>query len=101
MTSTHATYGYLDNKAELTKRLARIEGQVRGLSRMVESERYCIDILTQLSAADTALQAVGLHLLDGHVNSCVSEALQAGNRKRSEQKIAELMAAIERFTKSK
>ena len=67
--------GYSGEKDAIKKRLHRIEGQVRGIERMVEEERYCIDILDQISAVSTALEKVGLRVLDGHVNHCVSDAL--------------------------
>jgi len=69
-TSKKKAYGYLADKDALVKRLKRVEGQVRGIERMVEEERYCIDILTQISAATTALDALGLKLLEQHVSSC-------------------------------
>ena len=88
--------GYTAEKEALLKRLARIEGQVRGVSRMVEDDRYCIDVLTQISAAQSALEAVALGLLDGHVRHCVvgsSGELQA-------QRTDELLAAVGRLVKS-
>ena len=69
-----ANYGYVSDKTALIKRLHRIEGQVRGIERMVEEERYCIDILTQISAVTTALDTLGLKILGDHVNSCVAHA---------------------------
>lgn len=98
---TSPTYGYLSDKTDLLKRLARIKGQVEGLARMVEDERYCIDILTQLSAAETALRTVGLHLLDTHVRSCVVRALQSGSPTESETKTNELLEAVARFSKTR
>jgi DNA-binding FrmR family transcriptional regulator len=94
-------YGYVADKAALSRRLARIEGQVRGIARMVEDERYCIDILTQLSAVATALDAVGLKLLDEHVRHCVAGALASGDPEESAAKTAELLEAIQRFTKTR
>jgi DNA-binding FrmR family transcriptional regulator len=88
--------GYTAEKQDLLKRLARIEGQVRGVSRMVEDDRYCIDVLTQISAVQSALEAVALGLLDDHVRHCVvgsSGELQA-------QRTDELMAAVGRLVKS-
>src|ERR1022692_1309591 len=96
-----ATHGYLPHKPELLKRLARIEGQVRGIARMVEEERYCIDILTQLSAVDTALEAVGLKLLDEHVRHCVTRALTSGDAAEAEIKTNELLQAVQRFAKTR
>ena len=69
------TYGYVEEKEALVKRLHRVEGQVRGIERMVEDERYCIDILTQIAAATTALESVAFKILDEHVNHCVAGAL--------------------------
>jgi DNA-binding FrmR family transcriptional regulator len=99
--SSTATPGYLPHKAELLKRLARIEGQVRGIARMVDEERYCIDILTQLAAADTALEAVGLKVLDEHVRHCVSRALASGDAQEAETKANELLEAVQRFAKTR
>jgi len=97
--SETATHGYVPHKAELMKRLARVEGQVRGVARMVEDERYCIDILTQLSAISTALEAVGLKILDEHVRSCVTRALASGEAGEAEAKTTELLEAVQRFAK--
>ena len=92
-------YGYGHNKDAILARLGRIEGQVRGLSRMVESDTYCIDILTQVSAATRALQAVALELLDDHLQHCVADAITAGQA-GAEAKVAEASAAIARLVKS-
>jgi DNA-binding FrmR family transcriptional regulator len=91
-------YGY--DKEALIKRLHRIEGQVRGIERMVEQERYCIDILTQVGAVKTALESVALQLLDDHVMHCVADALAAGDKKVAADKSRELLAAVERFAKT-
>jgi CsoR family transcriptional regulator, copper-sensing transcriptional repressor len=99
--SRTADHGYLPHKASLSKRLARIEGQVRGVARMVDEERYCIDILTQLAAADTALEAVALKVLDEHVRHCVTRALASGNEDEAEAKTAELLEAVRRFAKTR
>ena len=85
--------GYHDDKAALVKRLHRIEGQVRGIERMVEDERYCIDVLTQIGAVQAALDKVALGLLDDHTRHCVVEA-EGGERV---EKVDELMAALGRF----
>ena len=95
------THGYVHDKDALVKRLHRIEGQVRGLERMVEDERYCIDILTQISAVSTALDSVALKLLDSHVQHCVADALAAGDADAARQKSEDLLAAVERFTKTR
>jgi len=94
-------YGYLPHKTKLLKRLARIEGQVRGIARMVEDERYCIDILTQLAAVGTALDAVGLKLLDEHVRHCVTRALASADPAEAETKTNELLEAVQRFAKTR
>ena len=91
--------GYIDNKEGLQKRLRKVEGQVRGLQRMIEDDRYCIDILEQVSAATRALQAVALELLDDHLAHCVSDAVRAGGGEASE-KLSEASAAIGRLVRS-
>jgi len=96
-----ADYGYVPQKADLQRRLARIEGQVRGVARMVEDERYCIDVLTQLAAVQTALEAVGLKVLDEHVRHCVARALASGDSAEAEAKANELLAAVQRFAKTR
>jgi DNA-binding FrmR family transcriptional regulator len=100
-TETTQAYGYSENKAKLLKRLARAEGQVRGVARMVEDDRYCIDILTQLAAVDTALEGVALEILDDHVKHCVAGALASGDEAEAETKIDELLAAVRRFAKTR
>jgi len=87
-----------EEQREVLNRLARIEGQVRGLGRMVEEDKYCVDILTQISAITKALDAVGLKILDGHVHGCVRDAMVGGG-KEAEVKTAELMEAVERFAR--
>ena len=101
MNADAARYGYLPHKADLRQRLARIEGQVRGVARMVDDERYCIDILTQLAAVQTALEAVGLKVLDEHVRHCVTRALTSGDAAEAETKTDELLAAVRRFAKTR
>ncbi|UAL29196.1 metal-sensitive transcriptional regulator [Nocardioides rotundus] len=92
-------HGYISAKDDYLKRLRRIEGQARGLQRMVEEEKYCIDILTQVSAMTKALEAVSLGLLDDHLNHCVVDAARAGDAE-GEEKIAEAMQAITRLVRS-
>lgn len=92
-----AVPGYQKDKEAVLARLRRIEGQVRGLHRMVEDDRYCIDVLTQVSAVKSALESVALLLLNDHVDNCVTEAIQAGD---GTAKVQELTAALERFVKS-
>jgi DNA-binding FrmR family transcriptional regulator len=91
--------GYIDGKDALLMRLRRIEGQVRGLQRMVESETYCIDVLTQISAATKALQAVALELLEDHLAHCVADATREGGAV-GEAKVKEASAAIARLVRS-
>ena len=100
-TRAKSHYGYVSDKEALVKRLHRIEGQVRGIERMVEQERYCIDILTQISAVTTALESLGLKILGDHVNSCVAEAFASGDREAASEKTRELLAAVERFTRAR
>lgn len=91
--------GYIDKKDAIQKRLRRVEGQVRGLQRMVDEDRYCIDILEQVSAATKALQAVALELLDDHLTHCVTDAVRAGGDEATE-KLHEASAAIGRLVRS-
>ena len=94
-------HGYADNKDALVKRLHRIEGQVRGIERMVDEDRYCIDILTQVSAATTALDSLAFKILDDHVNHCVTAALASGDPNAAEQKSKELLEAVHRFSRTR
>jgi len=87
-------YGYAKNKKDLLDRLRRIEGQARGLQRMVDEDQYCIDILTQVNSVLAALRAVGMGLLDDHVRHCVRESIEQGN---GDEKVEELMAAVGRL----
>lgn len=91
--------GYADSKEAVLRRLDKIEGQVRGLRRMVDSDTYCIDVLTQVSATTRALQATALALLEDHLNHCVVEAVATGGE-AAEQKLAEANVAIARLVKS-
>jgi DNA-binding FrmR family transcriptional regulator len=91
--------GHTHDADAVQKRLRRIEGQVRGLQRMVAEDAYCIDVLTQVSAATKALQAVALELLDGHLSHCVAEAI-AGGGDEAGAKLAEATAAIGRLVRS-
>jgi DNA-binding FrmR family transcriptional regulator len=92
-------HGYLSNKSDYLARLRRIEGQARGLQRMVEEEQYCIDILTQVSAMTKALQSVALGLLEEHLGSCVVAAAAAGGPE-ADEKVREASAAIARLVRS-
>ena len=89
-------YGYTTKKDDVQTRLRKIEGQVRGLQRMVDEDTYCIDILTQVNSVIAALRAVGLGLLDDHVRHCVRESIERG---KGDEKVEELMAAVSRFSK--
>jgi DNA-binding FrmR family transcriptional regulator len=91
--------GYSAHKDDVGKRLRRIEGQVRGLQRMVDEDAYCIDVLTQISAATKALQVVALELLDSHLNRCVADAVRQGGT-TADEKIAEASAAVARLVRS-
>ena len=98
-TATHAAHGYLHSKDDYLKRLRRIEGQARGLQRMVEEENYCIDILTQVSAMTKALQSVALGLLDEHMAHCVVDAAREGGDE-ADIKLREASDAIARLVRS-
>ena len=98
-TDAHAGHGYIGNKEAYLRRLKRIEGQARGLHRMVEEDKYCIDILTQISAMTKALQSVALGLLDDHLNHCVVAAAIAGGAE-AEEKLTEASEAIARLVRS-
>jgi DNA-binding FrmR family transcriptional regulator len=93
--------GYTKEKDALVKRLHRIEGQVRGIERMVEDDRYCIDILTQISAVSTALEAVAVKILDDHVRHCVAGALASGDEADADEKTRELLEAVRRFARTR
>jgi DNA-binding FrmR family transcriptional regulator len=99
MAQRQAAHGYNGNKHDYLKRLRRIEGQARGLQRMVENEDYCIDILTQVSAMTKALQAVALGLLDEHLSHCVVQAAAAGGSE-GDRKVKEASDAIARLVRS-
>ncbi|HET9442346.1 MAG TPA: metal-sensitive transcriptional regulator [Acidimicrobiales bacterium] len=90
--------GYDMSKDELLKRLRRVEGQVRGVAQMVEQDRYCIDVLTQISAATKALQSVAVGMFDDHLRHCVVDAVAAGGRE-ADEKLNEATAAVERLLK--
>jgi DNA-binding FrmR family transcriptional regulator len=94
-----AHYGYISKKSDYLTRLRRIEGQARGLQRMVEGEKYCIDILTQVSAMTKALQSVALGLLEEHLSHCVVSAAQAGGPE-ADEKVREAADAIARLVRS-
>ncbi|HEY6017263.1 MAG TPA: metal-sensitive transcriptional regulator [Gaiellaceae bacterium] len=97
----HHQHGYVADKEALVKRLHRIEGQVRGIEKMVADDRYCIDILTQIAAVTTALDAVAEKILEGHVNHCVAGALASGDEAAAAEKTRELLEAVQRFTRTR
>ena len=92
-------HGYTQDKDAYLKRMRRIEGQVRGIAKMIENDQYCIDVLTQVSAATKALEAVALGLLDEHLRHCVTQAAAEGGAV-ADRKVAEASAAIARLVKS-
>jgi CsoR family transcriptional regulator, copper-sensing transcriptional repressor len=96
-----APHGYMADKDALVRRLHRIEGQVRGIERMVEEDRYCVDVLTQISAVTTALESVAFVILDDHVNHCVAGALASGDPAAAEEKSRELLEAVHRFSRAR
>jgi DNA-binding FrmR family transcriptional regulator len=95
------THGYSADKPALIKRLHRIEGQVRGIERMIEDDRYCIDVLTQISAVGTALDALAFKILDEHVRHCVAGALSSGDEADAQTKTEELLQAVQRFARTR
>ena len=92
-------HGY--DKDALKKRLHRIEGQVRGIERMVDDDRYCIDVLTQISAVNTALESLAFKILDEHVRHCVAGALTSGDEDAAHDKTEELLAAVHRYSRTR
>lgn len=94
-----AAHGYSAHKENYAKRLRRIEGQVRGIAKMIDQDKYCIDVLTQISAVNSALQSVALGLLDEHLGHCVTGAVAAGGPE-ADAKLAEASAAIARLVRS-
>ncbi len=92
--------GYTMEKDDYLKRLRRIEGQVRGVQRMIDEDAYCIDVLTQLSAVTRALQSVGIGLLEEHIGHCVLHAAAEGDEAAAKEKVAEATRAIERLVRS-
>ncbi len=98
-----APHGYVveGDKDALLKRMRRIEGQARGIEKMIAEDRYCIDILTQISAISTALEAVAFKILDDHVNHCVRRALASGDDVVAAEKSRELLEAVHRFVRTR
>ncbi len=99
--STSGKRGYSATKEQLLRRLRRTEGQVRGVQRMVEDDRYCIDVLTQIGAVTTALESLAFKILDDHVNHCVTGALTSGDPTVAEEKSKELLEAVHRFSRTR
>ena len=95
------THGYTAGKDALVKRLHRIEGQVRGIEKMVDDDRYCIDILTQIAAVNTALESLAYKVLEDHVRHCVAGALTSGDEVAALEKTEELLAAVQRFARTR
>jgi DNA-binding FrmR family transcriptional regulator len=93
--------GYAGDKAALVARLHRIEGQVRGIERMVEEGRYCVDVLTQIGAVTTALESLAFQVLDEHVKHCVTGALASGDPVEAAEKSRELLEAVHRFSRTR
>ena len=93
--------GYHEGKNALVKRLHRIEGQVRGIERMIEEERYCVDVLTQIGAVTTALESLAFRILDDHVEHCVTGALASGDPDAAAEKSRELLEAVHRFSRTR
>ncbi len=93
-------HGYSPEKDAYLKRMKRIEGQARGITKMIEDDKYCIDILTQISALSGALQSVAIELLDEHINHCVLNAAKSGNDDEAAVKIKEATDAINRLVRS-
>ena len=100
-TKSPDVYGYTKDKDKLIKRLHRIEGQVRGVEKMVENDRYCIDILTQIAAVNTALESLAFKILDEHVRHCVAGALASGDEADAQTKTEELLEAVQRFARTR
>jgi DNA-binding FrmR family transcriptional regulator len=93
-------HGYTMNKDDYRRRLRRIEGQVRGLQRMIDEDTYCIDVLTQVSAVTKALQSVAVGLLDEHMRHCVADAARGDDAEHADQMVSEATRAIERLVRS-
>ena len=96
----HGTPGYAADKQQVLARLRRIEGQVRGLQRMIDDDTYCIDVLTQVAAVTKALQGVGLHLLDEHLQHCVAGAAAGGDGERTTELVHEATKVVERLLRA-
>jgi len=95
------TQGYAADKEALLKRLSRIEGQVRGISRMVDEDKYCIDVITQIGAVTKALDQVSVKLLEEHVDHCVRDAVAAGGKRKADRKVTEMLETVQRFVRTR
>src|SRR6185503_1887132 len=93
--------GYHEGKDAIVKRLHRIEGQVRGIERMIDEDRYCVDVLTQIGAVTTALESLAFRILDDHVEHCVTGALASGDPDAAAEKSRELLEAVHRFSRTR
>ncbi len=98
--SPHPPHGYTHDKDRYLKRMRRIEGQVRGVARMIDEDQYCIDVLTQISAVSSALHAVAVGLLEEHLGHCVAGAAASGDEEQMRAKVAEASAAVARLVRS-
>jgi DNA-binding FrmR family transcriptional regulator len=101
MSDTATEPGYAEDKTALVNRLHRIEGQVRGIERMLDEDRYCIDILTQIAAVNTALESLAFEILDDHVRHCVAGAFASGDAEAMAEKTSELLDAVQRFARTR
>jgi DNA-binding FrmR family transcriptional regulator len=93
--------GYAPDKTALVNRLHRIEGQVRGIERMIDEARDCVDVLTQIAAVNTALESLALTILDDHVRHCVAGAYASGDPEQAAEKTGELLEAVQRFVRTR
>ena len=97
----HVHRGYSDDREAVLKRLRRIEGQVRGIAKMVEDDRYCVDVLTQLAAVGGAVEGLSLQILEGHVDHCGASALASGDEADARAKAQELLTAVRHFARTR
>lgn len=93
-------YPYASDRDEILSRLKKVEGQIRGVHRMVDEDAYCIDVLTQITAIISGMEKVGTRVLREHIQGCVRDALESGNEERSDDRIEELVRVVERFVRA-
>lgn len=93
-------YPYASDRDEILSRLKKVEGQIRGVHRMVSEDAYCIDVLTQITAIISGMEKVGTRVLREHIQGCVRDALESGNEERSDDRIEELVRVVERFVRA-